>query len=160
MESRKLSNKMEMERTDYHDFSNVASEDEDAIQSLLQIGMNNGNVAEESKSFTNGDAQNFPVQLHFALSEMEADGLGYLASWAPHGRCFFVHKKEEFVDMILCRYVCTIILCVAFPPRSTMYNDQRQTETTLFVPQLVSSDKVHLVPATVEYLRLQSHHAR
>jgi HSF-type DNA-binding len=107
-ESRKPSKAMEMEHT-YHDFSNVAAEDEDAIQSLLQIGMNNGNVVEEGKSLTNWDAQNFPVQLHFALSEMDADGLGHLASWAPHGRCFYVHKKDEFVDMILCRYVVSTL---------------------------------------------------
>jgi hypothetical protein len=140
VEPHKQSNEMEMEI--YHDFSNVASEDEDAIQSLLQIGMSNGNVVEESKSFTSGDTQNFPVQLHFALSEMEADGLGYLASWAPHGRCFFVHKKDEFVDMILCRYVYYSNKYHLWHVHQcfTEYNDRRQTKTTFFMLQLVSPD--------------------
>jgi hypothetical protein len=45
--------------------------------------------------------RNFPVKLHFMLSELEADGLGHIVSWQPHGRCFVVHKQEDFVRMIL-----------------------------------------------------------
>ena len=44
---------------------------------------------------------NFPVRLHFMLSNLEKDGLDRIISWQPHGRCFVVHKQEEFVQQIL-----------------------------------------------------------
>jgi hypothetical protein len=45
--------------------------------------------------------QNFPVRLHYMLSEMEKDGLQHIVSWQPHGRCFVVHDQEEFVKSVL-----------------------------------------------------------
>jgi hypothetical protein len=45
--------------------------------------------------------QNFPVKLHYMLSELENDGMDYIVSWQPHGRCFVVHKQAEFVEKIL-----------------------------------------------------------
>jgi hypothetical protein len=49
--------------------------------------------------------RNFPVKLHFMLNELESDGLSHIVSWQPHGRCFVVHKQEEFVRTILPMYV-------------------------------------------------------
>lgn len=48
---------------------------------------------------------NFPVKLHCCLTELESYGLAHIASFQPHGRCFVVHKKDEFVKDILPRYV-------------------------------------------------------
>jgi hypothetical protein len=47
---------------------------------------------------------NFPVQLHFVLSEMAMDGLEHIASWQPHGRSFKVHDRKAFVNSVLGRY--------------------------------------------------------
>jgi HSF-type DNA-binding len=44
----------------------------------------------------------FPVQLHFLLTEFEAD-YQHLVSWCPHGRAFIVHKVEAFVEQVLKR---------------------------------------------------------
>lgn len=65
---------------EYRDFSN---EEETA------------NDAREKKE------DNFPSKLHFMLSELESDGLSHIVSWQPHGRCFAVHRTDEFVEKIL-----------------------------------------------------------
>jgi len=58
--------------------------------------------AEEQEQTTNRNGeQNFPVKLHFMLSELAADGLDHIVSWQPHGRCFVVHKHHEFVKFVL-----------------------------------------------------------
>lgn len=75
---------------DYQDFAL-----EPESQGLAQIANNskvkNGNNSE----------QNFPVKLHYVLSDLSADGLDHIVSWQPHGRCFIVHKPEQFTEEIL-----------------------------------------------------------
>jgi hypothetical protein len=44
---------------------------------------------------------NFPVKLHYILSQAEVDGMDDIVSWQPHGQCFVVHKQNEFVEKIL-----------------------------------------------------------
>jgi len=39
---------------------------------------------------------NFPVKFHYALREMEKDGLQHIVSWQPHGRSFLVHDPRLF----------------------------------------------------------------
>jgi HSF-type DNA-binding len=51
------------------------------------------------------DGRNFPTKLHQCLTELEHAGLGHIASFQPHGRCFLVHRPEEFVQKVLPRYV-------------------------------------------------------
>lgn len=46
----------------------------------------------------------FPVKLHDMLDKIEADGLGNVVSWQPHGRCFVVHKPKEFVNHVMPHY--------------------------------------------------------
>jgi HSF-type DNA-binding len=48
---------------------------------------------------------NFPAKLHVCLTELERHGLDHVASFQPHGRCFLVHKQEDFVRKVLPRYV-------------------------------------------------------
>lgn len=43
----------------------------------------------------------FPVKLHSMLDKIEADGLGHVVSWQPHGRCFVVHDTKEFVRHVM-----------------------------------------------------------
>jgi hypothetical protein len=38
------------------------------------------------------------------LDRIEADGLGHVVSWQPHGRCFVVHKPKEFVNHVMPKY--------------------------------------------------------
>jgi hypothetical protein len=40
----------------------------------------------------------FPLKLHAVLEEVAND---HIISWAPHGRCFTVHKPKEFVEQVL-----------------------------------------------------------
>ena len=56
-----------------------------------------------SKKNGNGSSSdtNFPVKLHYMLSDMQADGLDHIVSWQPHGRAFVVHKPKEFVSQVL-----------------------------------------------------------
>ena len=46
----------------------------------------------------------FPLKLHRALSEIEADGLSDVVGWQPHGRAFTVHDTDRFRSEILPRY--------------------------------------------------------
>lgn len=70
---------------EYHDFSK-----ESPSESLTLL----------SKDKT-GSESNFPVKLHYMLSDMEGDGLDHIVSWQPHGRSFTVNKPKEFVEKIL-----------------------------------------------------------
>mmetsp|Transcript_14535 Transcript_14535/g.27627 ORF Transcript_14535/g.27627 Transcript_14535/m.27627 type:complete len:296 (+) Transcript_14535:164-1051(+) len=73
--------------TGYRDFAN-------------EVEVPGGSVVSHTKNGANSE-QNFPVKLHYMLSDMEADGLANIVSWQPHGRCFIVHETEEFVSKIL-----------------------------------------------------------
>ena len=68
---------------EYHDFSKLTEKD-----------------VSNSSALPNSD-QNFPVKLHYMLSEIGKDGMDDIVSWQPHGRCFVVHKQKEFVEKIL-----------------------------------------------------------
>lgn len=71
---------------EYHDYANMLP-----VQGGAVDGEKNG--------------QNFPVRLHYMLNELEKEGNDDIASFAPHGRCFSVHKQDRFVNEILGRYV-------------------------------------------------------
>ena len=82
----------------YRDFSQVTAMEEAvavADQPVLQIGTG------EQQPKSGFSDRNFPVKLHYMLSEIEADGMSHIVSWQPHGRCFLVHKQQEFMDHIL-----------------------------------------------------------
>ena len=51
-----------------------------------------------------GRRRTFPIRLHTMLSDVESMGQADIVSWQPHGRCFVVHKSQEFVDQILGSY--------------------------------------------------------
>lgn len=60
--------------------------------------------AEEDQRRRGGVSVAFPLKLHSVLDQVEADGLAHVVSWAPHGRCFIIHKPKEFVDHIMPHY--------------------------------------------------------
>jgi HSF-type DNA-binding len=45
----------------------------------------------------------FPMKLHEVLQDVEGAGMGHIVSWAPHGRCFFIYRPQEFVTKVLPR---------------------------------------------------------
>jgi hypothetical protein len=40
----------------------------------------------------------FPVKLHCLLSELERNGLDNIVPWQLNGRCFVVHKQQQFAE--------------------------------------------------------------
>lgn len=64
-------------------------------------------ASEEMFAPVPGDRNNFPVQLHLLLSILEAEGLAYIVSWKPHGRCFAMHQLTAMEQIVLPRYVPT-----------------------------------------------------
>jgi len=45
--------------------------------------------------------QNFPVILHYVLSELEKDGLEHIMSWQARGRSFIVHDTKQMEKRLL-----------------------------------------------------------
>jgi hypothetical protein len=74
----------------YHDYANevekAAAEDQHYMDEHTQ---------------PNQGEENFPVKLHYMLTELEFDGMDNVISWQPHGRCFLVHKQQQFVEKVL-----------------------------------------------------------
>jgi hypothetical protein len=75
----------------------ITNEPQDAQASLVAQSTAN---AEPPQLATANNT--FPVQLHFLLTEFEAE-YQHLVSWCPHGRAFIVHKVEAFVEQVLKR---------------------------------------------------------
>lgn len=42
----------------------------------------------------------FPLKLHKMLETVAHEGNDHIVSWQPHGRCFVVHKPQEFVELL------------------------------------------------------------
>jgi hypothetical protein len=77
----------------YHDYANEVKGEE----SLGDLH----HMEEHTQSSMNRSEQNFPVKLHYMLNELEKDGMNDIVSWQPHGRCFLVHKQQQFVEKVL-----------------------------------------------------------
>jgi hypothetical protein len=45
----------------------------------------------------------FPVKLYAMLEGTQKENLEHIVSWQAHGRCFTVHKPNEFVNDIMPR---------------------------------------------------------
>jgi hypothetical protein len=77
----------------YHDYANK-------VEGIAESAEDRHRSEELLRSMNRGE-QNFPVKLHYMLSELEIDGMDDIVSWQPHGRCFLVHKQQEFVNKVL-----------------------------------------------------------
>jgi len=62
-------------------------------------------VTNNSRGMNCSKNGNFPVKLHYVLSEMNNDGLDHIMSWQPHGRCFTVRNRQLLEQMVLPLYV-------------------------------------------------------
>lgn len=72
-------------------------------QQHLEKAKGNDVIAEpeSSPSRLSPVRHNFPDKLHYVLNEMAKDGLEYIMSWQPHGRCFVVHDQKRLEQHIL-----------------------------------------------------------
>jgi hypothetical protein len=78
----------------YHDYANEAemlSERNEDQRSMEHHHTQTDHVGEA----------NFPAKLHYMLTELETDGMDDIVSWQPHGRCFIVHKQQQFLEKVL-----------------------------------------------------------
>ena len=76
---------------DYHDYANEAEKVDTKLKDQRY-----------PKEYTlpNHGEENFPVKLHYMLTELETDRMDII-SWQPHGRSFLVHKQQQFVEQVL-----------------------------------------------------------
>jgi hypothetical protein len=81
----------------YHDYANEVERGEDSLGDLHQ----EEHTQEPPSMANHSGEQNFPVKLHYMLNELEKDGMDDIVSWQPHGRCFHVHKQQQFVEQVL-----------------------------------------------------------
>ena len=79
-----------MDTLEYHDYANETEETSTALAAAAGAGGKSGHLE-----------QNFPVKLHYMLSDMQSDGLDHIIAWKPHGRCFIVLKPQAFAEKVL-----------------------------------------------------------
>ena len=87
---------------------------------------------DDAELVVSGKAYNtaFPVKLHDALSEIEADGKEQIVSWQPHGRAFKIHNQEAFEDEILPKYF-VMTKKTSFLRQLNLYGFHRLSGTSL-----------------------------
>ncbi|KAL7460467.1 hypothetical protein ACHAXS_000919 [Conticribra weissflogii] len=115
-------------RHNYHDHGAVTMHDY-LISQLATLSLEDiMNKSIKLVSFTQGGVTiPFPVKLHLVISISEREGFGDIISWQPHGRCFHVHKPQEFVDKVLsCYFGQTKI--TSFQRQLNMYGFLRLTK--------------------------------
>jgi hypothetical protein len=76
----------------------------------------------------------FPEKLHDMLSRLEEEGDSHIISWQPHGRCFLIHNKREFVDNVMARYY------IRTSPARIEQLEQIHSHYFLFVLQILSAE--------------------
>lgn len=77
---------------DYHDYANEVEK--------VDANTKDKRYPSEYTQPIHGE-ENFPVKLHYMLTELETDGMEDIISWQPHGRSFLVHKQLRFVERVL-----------------------------------------------------------
>lgn len=60
--------------------------------------------ANKRRAHRGGVAVPFPEKLHYMLSQVDGEGVSHIVSWQPHGRCFIVHKPQQFVQEVMPRF--------------------------------------------------------
>jgi len=75
------------------------------VQPHHLIGINRRGNANHVGPSPQSPSENFPVKLHYILSEMEKDGMQHIMSWQTHGRCFLVHDQKYLEKNVLPMYV-------------------------------------------------------
>jgi len=68
----------------------------------------------------------FPLKLHEMLDRVVKDSLESIVSWQPHGRCFVVHKPQEFVELLPDHFKLSKL--ASFQRQLNLYGFQRITK--------------------------------
>lgn len=76
------------------------------------------------------DPNHFPSRLHEMLGTIDDDNDGTasnakIVSWQPHGKCFLIKNKEEFIAKVLPRYVLCLLLNVYLPSEKKLVTTAR-----------------------------------
>mmetsp|Transcript_10763 Transcript_10763/g.25649 ORF Transcript_10763/g.25649 Transcript_10763/m.25649 type:complete len:558 (+) Transcript_10763:284-1957(+) len=100
----------------YHDHAEDQEQDIDGDSS----------DADHSSRRRGGVSVSFPLRLHSVLERIEEDGYGHICCWQPHGRCFLIHKPQEFTDTVLPNYFRQTKL-TSFQRQLNLYGYQRIT---------------------------------
>lgn len=103
----------------YHDLSSVNT-NEPSNNNITHDNKGIGNVGNSSSNL-------FPKKLYEMLADVEKRGLEHIVSWAPHGRCFLVHKKKQFVAQILPTYFSQSKIA-SFQRQLNLYSFSRLTQ--------------------------------
>ena len=74
-----------------------------------------------------GQHDPFPQHLFYMLQQTEKEGRSDIVSWAPHGRAFGVHKRDEFVARVLPTYFKQTKLS-SFQRQLALYGFKRITQ--------------------------------
>jgi HSF-type DNA-binding len=56
----------------------------------------NINIAHQKRSFST-----FPMRLHHLLQHASRNGIDHIISWQDHGRSFHIHRKDDFVRLVM-----------------------------------------------------------
>jgi HSF-type DNA-binding len=83
----------------------------------------------------------FPIRLHAVLLQVEADGLGHVISWMPHGRCFVIHQPKEFAETVMPTYfrqtkLTRYAIVCRREPRTRVTCDSSHLPPPLLVPSV------------------------
>uniref|UniRef100_A0A7R9WKV0 HSF-type DNA-binding domain-containing protein n=1 Tax=Pseudictyota dubia TaxID=2749911 RepID=A0A7R9WKV0_9STRA len=110
----------------YHDHANDSDPEDEDTAPPPRVASGGGKGAVTSSLYCAASDISFPLKLHHLLDRSEEDGLGHVASWAPHGRAFLIHQPKEFVDKILPNYFRQSKL-TSFQRQLNLYGFQRVT---------------------------------
>jgi len=108
----------------YHDHLN------DPVDLPSAISLSNVN-SKNKKGPRGGVTVSFPEKLHDMLCTVVQEGLEDIVSWQPHGRCFLVRKKNEFVNEVMSRFFS----------QSKLTSFQRQLNLYGFIRLTAGSDR-------------------
>jgi hypothetical protein len=82
----------------------------DPLENQPEDSLSEIQVKRQTRGPRGGVAVAFPEKLHDMLSRMDEEGTNDVISWQPHGRCFLIHKKKEFVNHVMTRYVISMVM--------------------------------------------------
>lgn len=102
----------------------------DPVDLPSAISLSNVN-SKNKKGPRGGVTVSFPEKLHEMLCTVVKEGLEDIVSWQPHGRCFLVRKKNEFVNEVMPRFFS----------QSKLTSFQRQLNLYGFVRLTAGSDR-------------------
>lgn len=98
----------------YHDHSR-----DPLVKSVELVGSRSGGDSVMTRSF--------PEKLQLLLDTMAQESLEHIVSWQPHGRCFVIHDKNEFVNSIMPRFFMQTKL-TSFQRQLNLYGTFQQRE--------------------------------